>query len=304
MKVLFMGTTDYAAVCLDAVIKAGHEVAAVCTQPDRPKNRGMKMAKSPGKEYAEAAGLRVMQPTALKTPRAELEFRAVGADLFAVVAYGRILPRQLLDIPEKGCVNIHASLLPKYRGSAPIQRAVLDGERITGVTAMYLDSEMDAGDIIDSVPITIGKYESFGSVYERMKQPGAELLVKTLADIENGRVKRIPQDPSAATFAPPITKEICPVDWNDPAGRIVDKIRGLDPRPGATAVFGETTYKLFSPRLSGAASDAEPGSIVSLDRGGPEIACGDGRCVIVTELQTPGGRRMSAADFLRGHTLQ
>lgn len=304
MKVLFMGTTDYAAACLDAVIRAGHEVTAVCTQPDRPKNRGMKMAKSPVKEYAESARIPVMQPTALKAPETVQAFKEAGADIFAVVAYGRILPRAVLDIPPEGCVNVHASLLPKYRGSAPIQWAVLNGEKEAGVTTMYMDSEMDTGDMIASASLAVGEYESFGSVYERLKPLGAELLVKTLADIEKGIEQRTPQDHSLATYAPPITKELCPVDWNDSPGRIADRIRGLDPRPGATAVFGGVTYKLFSPRPSDRHTEAKPGSIVSRDRGGLEIACADGCCIIVTELQAPGGKRMSAADFLRGHTLE
>jgi methionyl-tRNA formyltransferase len=304
MRVLFMGTTDYAEACLDAVIKAGHEVTAAVTQPDRPKNRGMKLAKSPVKEYAERAGIRVMQPTALRTPETAQAFGDAGADIFVVVAYGRILPQSLLDIPEKGCVNVHASLLPKYRGSAPIQWAVLNGEKETGVTVMYMDSEMDTGDMIASASIGVGEYESFGSVYERLKPLGAELLVKTLSDIENGTEKRTPQDASLATYAPPITKELCPIDWNSAPERIADRIRGLDPRPGATAVFGGAVYKLFSPRLSDRRTDAAPGSIVSRDRGGLEIACADGRCIIAAELQAPGGRRMSAADFLRGHTLE
>ena len=168
MKILFMGTTDYAVVCLDAMRSAGYEAAAVCTKADRPKNRGMKMAFSPVKEYAIQAGIPVLQPETLKTEEAVELLRSVGADLFVVVAYGKLLPRSVLELPVLGCINVHGSLLPKYRGAAPIQWAVMNGERVTGVSVMYLAEGMDSGDVIDTASLEIGKYESFGSVYERM----------------------------------------------------------------------------------------------------------------------------------------
>lgn len=298
-----MGTTDFAAACLDSVIKAGHDVPAVCTQPDRPKNRGMKLAKSPVKEYAEAAGIRVMQPVALRSDETEEEIRSLGADIFVVVAYGRILPQRLLELPRLGCVNVHASLLPKYRGAAPIQWAVLEGEKEIGVTTMYLDREMDTGDMIDRASLQAGEYESFGSVYKRLMPLGAQLIVKTLDDIENGRARAVPQNSALATYAPPITKEMCRIDWSRSPRRIADQIRALDPKPGAAAVFGQEVYKLFSPRLTEKRTDMADGSIVSRGDAGLEIACGGGHTLLIGELQAPGGRRMSAADYLRGHAL-
>ena len=188
-----MGTTDYAVACLDAMRSAGYEAAAVCTKPDRPKNRGMKMAFSPVKEYALQAGIPVLQPETLKTEETVELLRSVGADLFVVVAYGKLLPRSVLDLPRLGCINVHGSLLPKYRGAAPIQWAVLNGEKVTGVSVMYLAEGMDSGDVIDTASLEIGEYEAFGSVYERMKTLGGELLVKVLLRFQGESPKPCPR---------------------------------------------------------------------------------------------------------------
>ena len=303
MRILFMGTTDFAAACLDAAVKAGYPVAAVCTKADRPKNRGMKLVASPVKAYAQKAGLPVLQPTELRSAESQAALRAVGAELFLVVAYGKLLPKAVLALPRLGCVNVHASLLPKYRGAAPIQWAVLNGEKETGVTTMYLAEEMDAGDVLDRAALPIGQTESFGSVYGRLMTLGAELMVKTLGDIEAGRAAAQPQDPALVTFAPPITKALCPVDWSASPENILHRVCGLDPKPGATARFGETEYKLFSPALTELRTELSPGSVVGSDKKGLLVACGGGEVLRIRELQAPGGKRMAAADYLRGHAL-
>ena len=202
-----------------------------------------------------------------------------------------------------GCVNVHGSLLPKYRGAAPIQWAVLNGEKKTGVSIMYLSEGMDSGDVIDRAELEIGEGESFGSVYERMKRLGGELLVKTLPLLEQGRVSAVPQDESEATYAPPITKEHQRIEWTWPAGKVCSRICGLDPMPGAKAMIAGTEFKVFSPQRSGAVSDLAPGSVASQGKEGLGVVCGDRGVVLIRELQAPGGKRMRAADYLRGHKL-
>ncbi len=303
MKILFMGTTDYAVACLDAMRRAGYEAAAVCTKVDKPKNRGMKMAFSPVKEYALQAGIPVLQPETLKTEEAATLLRSVEADLFVVVAYGKLLPPQMLELPPLGCINVHGSLLPKYRGAAPIQWAVLNGDRVTGVSVIYLAEGMDSGDVIDTASLEIGEYESFGSVYERMKTLGGELLTKVLPRFEKGKPAAVPQKEAEATYAPPIQKEHTFIDWNWNADRISARICGLDPKPGARAMIGNTEFKVFSPEKTGVRSTLAPGSVAAQRKDGLEIVCGDGTTLLLKELQAPGGKRMRAADYLRGHRL-
>ena len=303
MKILFMGTTDYAVACLDAMRKAGYEAAAVCTKVDRPKNRGMKLAFSPVKEYALREGIPVLQPESLRNADTAAELRALEADLFVVVAYGKLLPKDVLELPRLGCINVHGSLLPKYRGAAPIQWAVMNGEKKTGVSIMYLSEGMDSGDVIDTAELDVGEGESFGSVYERMKQLGGELLTRTLPLLESGSVSAVPQEESEATYAPPITKEHQMIDWTWPAGLVCSRICGLDPKPGAKAAIAGTEFKVFSPQRIGTVSDLAPGSIVSQGKEGLGVVCGDRNVILLRELQAPGGKRMRAADYLRGHKL-
>ncbi len=303
MKILFMGTTDFAAACLDSILKAGYKAVCACTQPDRPKNRGMRLAMPPVKEYALKAGLPVLQPASLKAPETAELLASFGADVFIVVAYGRLLPKSILDIPPLGCVNVHASLLPKYRGAAPIQWAVINGEKATGVTTMYMAEGMDSGDMIDKAAIEIGEDETFGSVYGRLMALGSELIVETLKKLESGTASAVPQNHAEATFAPPIKKEHCEIDWSQPPESIYNRIRGLDPRPGAFASINGSVYKLFSPQLTSNATALDNGSLVRADKNGLEIACGYGRTIIIREVQAQGGRRMKAADYLRGHAV-
>lgn len=303
MRVVFMGTPDIAATCLKKLLQENIEVVGVYTQPDRPKNRGMKMAFSPVKEVAISAGIPVFQPDTFREDSTVAELAALKPDVVAVVAYGRILPQRVLDIPEKGCINIHASLLPSYRGSAPYQWAVLDGQKQTGVTAMYLCREMDAGDIIDKSVTPIHPDETAGELLDRLAVLGADLLVKTLSDIEAGTAVSTPQDHKLATYAPMLDKSMSPIDWTKPAGRIHDHVRGMNPWPVATTMIQGNRFKVYSTAVIEEQTNAEPGTILALTKTGLRVACGDGVIELRT-IQAEGGKRMAAPDYFRGHPLE
>ena len=304
MRILFMGTPDFALASLKALAEAGHEICAVFTQPDRPAKRGMKLTKSPVKIYAEERGIPVYQPERVKK-EAELPMliRGLAPELGVAVAYGQPLPKEILKAPRYGFINVHGSLLPKYRGAAPIQWTVLNGEETAGVSTMFLSEEMDAGDVIDSRATPVREGETYGELYDRLKELGAELLLDTVRAIGEGTATRTPQDPALVSFAQPIRHEDRPVDWTQSARRVMNHIHGLAPAPGATAELGGVSFKLYRARLSGRTTSLAPGSIVSQGKEGLELACGDGETLLVTELQAPGGKRMSAADFLRGHRI-
>lgn len=301
MRVVFMGTPDIAATCLKKIIADGFDVVGVYTQPDRPKGRGMKMVPSPVKEVALAHDLPVFQP---ENFRADEDVRALAElkpDVVAVVAYGRILPQRVLDIAPKGFINIHASVLPRYRGSAPYQWAVLDGLTETGVTAMYLVREMDAGDIIDVSKTPIGPDETAGELLDRLAVLGAELLSKTLGRLALGDVEHIKQDESQVSYAPMLDKSMCPIDWNKTAGQVHDQVRGLHPWPVATMELNGQKFKVHATKIVD--GFGKPGQILGLTKTGLRIACGEG-AVEVTSLQAEGGKRMSAPDYFRGHPLE
>ena len=301
MRVVFMGTPDIAATCLKRILEDGSDVVAVYTQPDRPKGRGMKLTFSPVKEVALAAGIPVYQPENFKEAETVQTLAALKPDVVAVVAYGRILPQSVLDIPKLGCINIHASLLPAYRGSAPYQWAVLDGRKETGVTAMYLVREMDAGDIIDATKTAIDPDETAGELLDRLAVLGAELLHETLVKIENGEVSATPQDPALVSYAPMLDKTMCPIDWTKSAQQVHDHVRGLHPWPVATAVLGGTHFKIHATAVVD--GHGAPGTILGLTKTGLQVACGEG-AVEIRVLQAEGGKRMSAPDYFRGHPLE
>lgn len=303
MRVVFMGTPDIAATCLKKILDDGFDVVGVYTQPDRPKNRGMKLAFSPVKEVALAQGIPVYQPDRFREPEAVETLRELRPDVVAVVAYGRLLPQTVLDIPAKGCINIHASLLPAYRGSAPYQWAVLDGLEETGVTAMYLCREMDAGDIIDTAKTPIGPDETAGELLDRLAVLGAELLSKTLGRMAVGDVERFPQDGTQATYAPMLDKGMCPIDWSLPARQIHNRVRGLNPWPVATAEFGGKRFKIYQTAVLDEKTDAAPGTVLGVSKTGLRVACADG-VVEIRVLQAEGGKRMAAPDYFRGHPLE
>ena len=301
MRIVFMGTPDIAATCLQKLLSDGFDVAAVYTQPDRPKNRGMKLSFSAVKEVALKAGLAVYQPESFREDAVVEQLAALKPDVIAVVAYGRILPQRVLNIPSKGCINIHASLLPAYRGSAPYQWAVLDGLEKTGVTAMYLCREMDAGDIIDTAQTPIGPNETAGELLDRLAVLGADLLSKTMHRISQGAVERTPQDPNLVSFAPMLDKSMCPIDWTKTAQQVHDHVRGLHPWPVATAELAGTKFKIHATVI--AEGSGEPGQILALTKTGLKVACGQG-AVEIRSLQAEGGKRMAAPDYFRGHPLE
>ena len=302
MRVVFMGTPDIAATCLKKILADGFDVVGVYTQPDRPKGRGMKMVASPVKDVALTANIPVFQPENFREEETVEALRALKPDICAVVAYGRILPQKVLDVPTFGCINIHASLLPKYRGSAPYQWAVLDGLKETGVTAMYLCREMDAGDIIDVSKTPIGENETAGELLDRLAVLGADLLSKTLSRFAAmGKVPAMPQNPEEVSYAPMLDKTMCPIDWNKSAVQVHNHVRGLHPWPVATMVLQGKTFKVHDTRV--VSGSGAPGQILGLTKTGLVIACGEG-AVEITSLQAEGGKRMAAPDYFRGHPLE
>ncbi len=304
MKVLFMGTPEFAAESLRALLQDPEiELVGVFTQPDKPQGRGMSVAASPVKQLAEENGVRVFQPEKMRDGTALEIIRTLDPDILVVVAFGRILPDDILAIPRLGAVNIHASLLPRYRGSSPIQWAVLNGDEVTGVTSMYLAHDMDAGDVIYSETTPIGMYETAGELSERLKVMGAKLLIRTLHDIENGSAPRTPQDHDKATYVSMLDKSISAIDWSKSSAEIIHQVYGLQPWPVAVSSLGDMKLKIFAAEYSDQTSDCEPGTILSADSSGILVVCGDGNCIRLTEIQAPGKRRVRVADFLNGHRI-
>lgn len=301
MRVVFMGTPDIAATCLKKIIADGFEIVGVYTQPDRPKGRGMKMVFSPVKEVAISNGIPVFQPENFRSDGDVQALRDLKPDVIAVVAYGRILPQRVLDIPAKGCVNIHASLLPQYRGSAPYQWAVLDGLTETGVTAQYMALKMDAGDIIDVARTPIGPDETAGELLERLAVLGADLLSRVLTRFVQGDVAGVPQNEENVSFAPMLDKSMCPIDFTKSARQVHNHVRGLHPWPVATMELQGRKFKVHATKIVD--GSGRPGEILGLTKTGLKIACGEG-AVEVISLQAEGGKRMAAPDYFRGHPLE
>lgn len=301
MRIVFMGTPEIAATCLNKTLQDGFDVVGVYTQPDRPKGRGMKMVFSPVKELALTRAIDVFQPQTFRDEEAVEQLRALRPDVIAVVAYGRILPQNVLNIPTKGCINVHASLLPQYRGSAPYQWAVLDGQTKTGVSVQFMSAGVDEGDVIGASETPIGENETAGQLLDRLAVLGAELLSRTLTDIENGTATAAPQDATKATFAPMLSREMSPIDWTKSAKQVHDHVRGLNPWPSATANIGGTFFKIHE--TVPADGTGTPGEILGLTKTGLIVACGQG-AVEIRVLQAEGGKRMSAPDYFRGHPLE
>lgn len=304
MKIVFMGTPDFAAASLKKLLDEKFDIAAVFTQPDKPKGRGMEMAFSPVKEIAVEHGLPVYQPVKLSDGNTLEIIKEIAPDILVVVAYGKLLPDSILALPKYGAINVHGSLLPAYRGAAPIQWAVLNGDKITGVSTMYLASEMDSGDIIYTAETDIGEYETSGELFDRLMDMGAELLVKTLNDIDAGTAPRTPQDHSKASHVKMLDKSYCPIDWNRSPRQVLKWIYGLQPWPVATMELEDKTYRVFAADYTQTKTNKLPGSVVSAGNDGIEIACANGETIMIKELQAPGKKRMNAADFLRGHSIK
>ncbi len=303
MRIVFMGTPDIAATCLKKIIADGFEVVGVYTQPDRPKNRGMKLTISPVKEVALENALPVFQPENFRDDASVETLRELKPDVIAVVAYGRILPQKVLDVPAKGCINIHASILPSYRGSAPYQWAVLDGQKETGVTAQYMVHQMDAGNIIDVARTPIDENETAGELLDRLAVLGADLLDRTLHRVEDGTVTSEAQDESKITLAPMLDKSMSPIDWSKTARQIHNHVRGLNPWPVATTQLNGKLFKVYQTAVLNEKTNAAPGTILGLTKTGLRMACADG-VIEIRVLQAEGGKRMAAPDYFRGHPLE
>lgn len=305
MRVLFMGTPEFAVASLRRLVEDGHTICGVFTQPDRPKNRGHKLAFSPVKEYALTAGLPVYQPLSMRDGEALELVRGLAPELTVVAAYGKILPEDVLNVPPLGSINVHSSLLPKYRGAAPINWAILNGEEETGVSIMYMAKELDAGDVILQRATPIGPEEDAQSLTARLAELGAEALSQAVTALAAGTAGRTPQDERLQTYASMLSREMSPVDWTRSAHAVACQVRGLIPWPCAsTDVIGGESIKLFSVRETGDETTARPGTIVSAGKQGIDVACGDGKLLRILELQAQGGKRMTAASYLLGHPIQ
>ena len=301
-----MGTPDFAVPSLEALLGAGHEVVGVFSQPDRPVGRHQnRLQPTPVKACAQARGVPVFQPEKLRDGAALAVLKELDPELIVVAAYGRVLPDDILALPPKGCINVHSSLLPRYRGAAPINWAILNGDGETGVTIMDMVHELDAGDILAQVSTPIDPTEDAAGLFDRLSRLGGELLTKTVEQIEAGTAMRTPQDPEQVSYAPMLSKALSPVDWTRPAQAIHDQIRGLIPWPGAStdALTGET-LKLWKSRVSDRTSQAAPGTVLAAGPAGIDVACGGGSVLTILELQASGSRRMGAGDYLRGHPLE
>ena len=303
MRIVYMGTPEIAAACLRRIWEDGHDIAAVYTKIDTPKNRGMKLTASPVKEFAVEKGLSVIQPASFREDAVIEELEALAPELICVVAYGKILPQRVLDIPKYGCINIHASLLPKLRGAGPIQWSILNGDRVTGVTAMYLSAGMDEGDMIDAVEVPIEDTDTTATLTDKLAEAGAALLSKTVSAIADGTATRTPQDPEQATYAPMLRKDMAPIDWSRSPREISCHVRGMIPWPVATMVLGGQTVKVFAVRALDKTTEKPDGVPVAVTKKGLEMACGGGHVMLVEEIQAQGGKRMRCADYLRGHPI-
>ena len=304
MRIVFMGTPDFAEESLRALLEAGEDVTAVFTQPDKPRGRGMRESFSPVKALAVERGIPVYQPVTFKDGAATELLRTLAPELLVVVAYGRILPQAFLDVAKYGSINVHGSLLPKYRGAAPIQWAVLNGDKTTGVSVQYMAAAMDAGDVIAARETEIGEFETAGELFDRLKTLGAELLAETVRKIASGSVIRVPQNEADATYTKMLHKEMCPIDWNKSPREIVKHICGLDPWPVATAELDGVSFRVFGAEYTETRTALAPGKIISAGKSGIEVACGGGRSLRITEVQAAGKKRMSAAAFLLGHPMK
>jgi len=311
MKIVFMGTPVFAVPSLQALAGAGFEMAAVVTQPDRPRGRGKKVQPSPVKEEALGLGIPVYQPEKVREEGFVKFLRGLQPQMIVVVAFGQILPAGILDIPPLGCINVHSSLLPQYRGAAPMQRAIMNGETRTGVTTMLMERGLDSGDILLQSSIPIGGEDNFGMVHDRLSKLGAELLLKTVELLTKGKLSGVPQDHEKATYAPVITRDDEVINWHDRAGDIKNKVRGLNPWPGARTVLGDRVLKIWNvtgpdrsrvPDTGNGDMNPPPGSILGSREGGLAVQCGD-YPLVIREMQMQGGKRLGAAEFLRGFRI-
>lgn len=301
MRVVFMGTPEFSVPCLARLLSDGHDVAGVFTQPDKPKGRGKQLAAPPVKEFALEHGIPVFQPRTMRDGEAVRILEELTPELIVVTAFGKILPAQVLDFPKFGCINIHASLLPRYRGAAPIQWAVLNGETVTGVTSMQMDVGLDTGDMLLRRETPIGENMTAGELHDVLSELGADVLSETLTALQNGTLRPEKQDDALSNYAPMLTKELSALDFTQPAQKVHDRIRGLSPWPTATLRIGDKTLKVHRSVLC-ADAGGQAGEVIESGKRFV-VACGDGRCVELLTVQAEGKKAMAAADYLRGNPL-
>ncbi len=307
MNIIFMGTPDFAVPCLNALIDSGENVTAVFTQPDKPKGRGYKLTPPPVKEAALTHNIPVYQPLSLKKgedgEKALQVIKGLEPDLIIVVAYGKILPKEILDAPKYYCINVHASLLPKYRGAGPIQWSVLNGEKETGVTTMLMAEGLDTGDMLLSKSVEIGENETASELHDRLAELGAEVLLETVAAVKSGNITPVQQDDGKSCYAPMLTKEMCPIDFKKTAQEVHNHIRGLSAFPCASAILDGKRIKVYKSEIvKGLKSQSPAGTVVNAKDF--TVVCGDGSCIRLIEIQAEGGKRMSTADYLRGRAIK
>lgn len=305
MKIVFMGTPAFAVPSLQMLVKEGYEVVAVVTQPDRPQGRKKILTPSPVKEAAISLGLPVLQPERMRRSEAVAELAAFEPDLIVTAAYGQILPKAVLDLPKNGCVNVHGSLLPKYRGGAPIQRSIINGEKVTGITLMYMAEGLDTGDMISRVKVPIEDEDTSGTLFEKLSLAGRDLLKSEMPRLIAGRVEATPQEDAEATYAPNLSREDERIDWNASSRDIYNQIRGLVPFSGGFTLWNGETFKVWASKLPASinSSDNSPGTVISVTEQGVEVKTGDGS-LLLTTVQPAGKKAMSAADFSRGGVMK
>jgi len=302
LKILYMGTPDFAVPSLLALIENNYEICGVLTQPDKPKGRGHKLTPPPVKECALSHNIPVFQPETLKNEAFSEELKTLNPDIIVVAAYGKILPSYILDYPKYGCINIHGSILPKYRGAAPIQRAIIDGEAETGITIQLMNEGIDTGDILFIEKIPIGEKETAGELFDRLSLIGAKTLLKTLEKIENGSITRTPQNHDEATYAKMLDKETGKIDWSKSAKEIFSLIKGTNPYPVAHTLYKGEVLKIYTADVGGK-TNAAAGEIIGLPSKKIEVACGDGVSLLISEVQLFGKKRMDTASFLNGNSI-
>lgn len=302
MKVIFMGTPELSVGTLRALVKAGHEVVLAVTQPDKPKGRGGKMQLTPVKEAAQSLRIPVYQPERIRRPECIEELRKYHADVMVVIAFGQILPKEILEMTPYGCINVHASLLPKYRGAAPIQWAVIDGEKVSGVTTMQMDEGLDTGDMLLKEEVVLDEKETAGSLHDKIAEAGARLCIKTLTALEAGELKPEKQGESPTDYARMLEKTMGNIDWSCPAVQIERLIRGLNPWPCAYTLWEDKVMKIWQADVCPGDSKEKPGTVTGVEKDGFLVQTGDGQLKI-TELQIPGKKRMDAGAFLRGYSI-
>ena len=304
MRMVFMGTPDFAVNSLERLIADGHDIVGVFTQPDKPQGRKMKLTPPPVKQLALTHNIPVFQPDTFKNESQLALLQELNPEVIGVVAYGKLLPGYVLDLPKYGCINVHGSLLPKYRGAAPVQWMVLNGETTAGVTTMYMDRGLDTGDILLVSETEVGENETAGELFDRLAAMGADLISETIKRLPEG-IERKPQDDGQSTYVSVLDKKMSVVDWSKSAQEVHNLIRGLDPWPVAVTTRGEVRLKLFQSRLTGKTTSLPAGSVTEADpKTGLFVACGDGQVLQITEIQMVGKKRMPAGDYLRGHGME